>query len=98
LAEATLTNPMTGIADGFARAASGHVTATLPKEQMNSRRLMAASGAQRTGIETIALRKGLAKSAMGQKQTFRFTPESGHLQCTSACPLWAKSGHQRATN
>jgi hypothetical protein len=22
-----------------------------------------------------------------------FTPESGHLQCTSACPLWANSGH-----
>src|SRR5262245_35037237 len=22
----------------------------------------------------------------------RFTPNSGHLQCTSACPLWAKSG------
>src|SRR5262249_35025899 len=28
----------------------------------------------------------------------RFTPESGHLRCTSACPLWAKSGHvQRKT-
>src|SRR5262249_34071458 len=23
----------------------------------------------------------------------RFTPESRHMQCTSACPLWAKSGH-----
>jgi len=23
----------------------------------------------------------------------RFTPESGHLQCNSACPLWANSGH-----
>jgi hypothetical protein len=23
-----------------------------------------------------------------------FTPESGHLQCTSLCLLWAKSGHQ----
>src|SRR5262245_3022765 len=23
----------------------------------------------------------------------RFTPESGHLQCTSPCPLWAISGH-----
>ena len=22
----------------------------------------------------------------------RFTPESGHLQCNSPCPLWAKSG------
>jgi Pyridoxamine 5'-phosphate oxidase len=23
----------------------------------------------------------------------RFTPESGHVQCGSACPLWANSGH-----
>jgi hypothetical protein len=23
----------------------------------------------------------------------RFTPESGHLQCTSLCPLCANSGH-----
>src|SRR5262245_37296047 len=23
----------------------------------------------------------------------RFTPESGHVQCNSACPLWANSGH-----
>ena len=33
-------------------------------------------------------------SALGQKQTHvRFTPESRHLQCNSACPLSAKSGH-----
>src|SRR5262245_42423965 len=24
----------------------------------------------------------------------RFTPESGHLQCSSRCPLWANSRHQ----
>src|SRR5262249_12343834 len=23
-----------------------------------------------------------------------FTPESGHVQCTRLCPLWAKSGHR----
>src|SRR5262245_37966594 len=23
----------------------------------------------------------------------RFTPKSRHMQCTSACPLWARSGH-----
>jgi hypothetical protein len=23
----------------------------------------------------------------------RFTPKSGHVQCNSVCPLWAKSGH-----
>jgi hypothetical protein len=39
-------------------------------------------------------------SALGQKQTFavqkghvRFTPESGHVQCNSVCPLCANSGH-----
>jgi hypothetical protein len=23
----------------------------------------------------------------------RFTPKSGHVQCTRSCLLWAKSGH-----
>jgi hypothetical protein len=39
-------------------------------------------------------------SALGQKQTFapqkahaRFTPESGHVRCTSLHLLWAISGH-----
>jgi hypothetical protein len=40
-------------------------------------------------------------SALGHKRTLylrceshvRFTPKSGHVQCTSSCPLWAKSGH-----
>jgi len=39
-------------------------------------------------------------SALGQKQTYavqkphvRFTPESGHMQCTRPCLLWAISGH-----
>ena len=39
-------------------------------------------------------------SALGQKQTcavakrhVRFTPESGHVQCTRVCPLCANSGH-----
>ena len=27
------------------------------------------------------------------QQGVRFTPESGHVQCISACPLCAKSGH-----
>ena len=26
----------------------------------------------------------------------RFTPNSGHVQCNSVCPLCAKSGHSRA--
>ena len=28
----------------------------------------------------------------------RFTPKSGHVQCTSVCPLCAKSGHQRTSS
>ena len=38
-------------------------------------------------------------SALGQKRTFamqtviRSTPESGHVRCTSPCPLSANSGH-----
>ena len=27
-------------------------------------------------------------------QDVRFTPKSGHVQCNSACPLCANSGHQ----
>ena len=27
------------------------------------------------------------------KRHVRFTPESGHVQCTSPCPLCANSGH-----
>jgi hypothetical protein len=30
-------------------------------------------------------------SALGD---VRFTPKSGHVQCTSLCPLWANSGHR----
>jgi hypothetical protein len=26
------------------------------------------------------------------------TPESGHMQCTSSCLLWAKSGHRTTVN
>src|SRR5262245_58409169 len=29
------------------------------------------------------------------RRDVRFTPESGHLHCTTACPLWANSGHRR---
>jgi hypothetical protein len=42
-------------------------------------------------------------SALGLKRTWRQvhtmsarTPESGHLQCTSPCPLCANSGHRGA--
>ena len=28
----------------------------------------------------------------------RFAPESGHVRCTSPCPLWANSGHWRLFN
>ena len=39
-------------------------------------------------------------SALGQadmcsaQADVRFTPKSGHVQCTSACPLSANSGHR----
>src|SRR5262249_19592517 len=29
------------------------------------------------------------------KSHVRFTPESGHVQCTRRCLLWANSGHAR---
>jgi hypothetical protein len=33
------------------------------------------------------------KSGHPNKAMLRFTPESGHVQCTSSCLLWANSGH-----
>src|SRR5262249_41680941 len=60
---------MTGIADCCARAESGHVTATLPIKLINSRRLMAVSGANAQDVRSIALGKGLPTSALGQKRT-----------------------------
>jgi hypothetical protein len=32
-------------------------------------------------------------TVIGANRHVRFTPESGHLQCTSPCPLRANSGH-----
>jgi hypothetical protein len=31
-------------------------------------------------------------------ENVRFTPESGHVQCNSACPLCANSGHSLPAN
>ena len=44
---------------------------------------------------------GLAPSALlsrgGLTFDVRFASESGHVQCTRPCPLWAKSRHQWTT-
>jgi hypothetical protein len=37
---------------------------------------------------------GRVKDARHDPIHVRFTPESGHVQCNSACPLWANSGHR----
>src|SRR5262249_48634027 len=31
------------------------------------------------------------------KTVMSASPESGHVRCTSRCPLWAKSGHVQCT-
>jgi hypothetical protein len=48
LAEATLTNPSTGLADCCARAASGHATADAVAALMNSRRRIVTPDAEET--------------------------------------------------
>ena len=40
----------------------------------------------------IAPSRGMAETA-----DVRFTPKSGHVQCTNACLLWANSGHYGCT-
>src|SRR5262245_36822925 len=37
--------------------------------------------------------KQRVKDILACAEHVRFTPESGHVQCISPCPLWAKSGH-----
>ena len=39
------------------------------------------------------VRFGALADICSAKAHVRFTPESGHVQCNSACPLWANSGH-----
>ena len=39
------------------------------------------------------VRIGSEADMCSAKSHVRFTPESGHVQCTHACPLSAKSGH-----
>jgi hypothetical protein len=44
----------------------------------------------------VSQNRNEASGPLGQKQIkgdVRFTPESGHVQCTSSCLLWANSGH-----
>ena len=40
------------------------------------------------------VRFGSKADMCSAKRHVRFTPESGHVRCTSRCPLSAKSGHQ----
>src|SRR5262249_60600139 len=42
------------------------------------------------------VRFGSKADICAAKSHVRFTRESGHLQCSSRCPLWAKSGHRHA--
>src|SRR5262249_55070863 len=101
-ADAGPKNPIRAIFAGCcAWAANGHVATEPLRSVMNSRRLIATPEAQdRASYRLKTSTSEGAMSALGQKQTFfrcetyvRFTPESGHWQCTSACRLWANSGH-----
>jgi hypothetical protein len=47
-------------------------------------------------FRNISLCESAARSCcLATKVDVRFTPESGHLQCTSSCPLSANSGHPK---
>jgi len=48
---------------------------------------------QATTREVAHVRSGSLADICTAKDHVRFTPESGHLQCNSSCPLRAKSGH-----
>src|SRR5262249_39000378 len=40
------------------------------------------------------VRYGSKADICSAKRHVRSTPKSGHMHCTSACPLWANSGHR----
>ena len=40
------------------------------------------------------LQKAPGFIGVGEGEDIRFTPKSGHVQCTSGCLLWANSGHR----
>ncbi len=42
----------------------------------------------------VAIRTGAREVLKLEPNDVRFTPESGHVQCKSACPLRARSGHR----
>src|SRR5262249_14128638 len=67
-----------------------------PKLGVWKHRPMSAMGQKRTcaaqtGMSALAP-IATAKADIGKPSGLLY-PESGHMQCTSACPPWAKSGH-----
>ena len=44
------------------------------------------------------VRFGSQADICSAKRHVRFTPESGHVQCTRPCPLWANNGLMRCSN
>src|SRR5262249_29829541 len=46
-----------------------------------------------TGKDPADVRFGSKADICSAIGHVRFTPESGHVRCTRACPLWANSGH-----
>jgi hypothetical protein len=55
---------------------------------------MSALGQKQT--HAVQQRMSAKGANSGHRQLFdhvRFTPNSGHVQRTSSCPLWANSGH-----
>jgi len=92
---------MTGDADCCARAESGHAVAVPPRSLMNWRRVIASPEACDKAIVAVQTRPGKGQTDVrfgseadmySARAHVRFTPESGHVQCTRPCLLWAKSG------
>src|SRR5262245_64993811 len=99
-----ISTPMRRIfSDCCATAASGQVAVEPAITFMKSRRLIASPEAQdkaSCGIKVAHWKVSDVEVSQcplwvksGHMQHVHFTPESGHLQCTTACLLWAKSGH-----
>jgi hypothetical protein len=51
------------------------------------------SGLHHVGVRPRSLRYYTTERHSLMPARFRFTPESGHVQCNCRCPLWVISGH-----
>src|SRR5262249_54922004 len=68
------------------------------RQQKQRRQLESRESSSVSMLDAITTPNGRSVSAadiISRRRHVRFTPKSGHVRCSSACPLWAISRHMR---